>query len=62
MSDAFNYFYKIIEIEENKFEKVILIKKSDLIKKISDLMSEINEEINLETFRQEIIDEQKKER
>lgn len=53
MSDAFNYFYKIIELEEEKIWNVNIIKEDDLENKIEEFRNRPRKEekdINLEAF------------
>lgn len=53
MSDAFNNFYKIIEIEEEKLWNTNIVKKDDLenkIKEFRDGLKKEEKDINLETF------------
>jgi len=57
MSDAFNYFYKIIEIEEEKLWKVNIVNKNDLELKIEEFKNSLDESkknINLGIFYQKI--------
>lgn len=49
LSDAFNYFYKIIEIEENKIIAKDYIKKDDLKKRVEDFL-ETKDWIDLAEF------------
>lgn len=61
MSDAFNYFYKIIELEEQKEWKDSIINKADFETKISEFLSENKTDtINLDNFNNKISDLKKK--